>query len=74
MKIFSFIREFWKQNKVGYLISCITFSIAGLIVYAMTTTIFKMENYLMMLPFFFIGIYILALLFGLLIYYDKWKE
>lgn len=71
MKIMGFIKEFWRDNKFSYLISCVIFSVAGLIVYGMTETNFKMQNYLVMLPFFWMGIYVLALCFSVFI---SWEE
>lgn len=69
MKILEFIKEFWRDNKYSYLISCITFSIAGLIVYEMTESNFKLQNYLAILPFFWLGIYVFALLFAFFVYW-----
>jgi len=55
------IKEFWRGNKLGYLVSCLVFSVFGLIVYAMTEPTPKMQNYFMMLPLFWVGLFLAAL-------------
>ena len=55
------LKEFWRDNKIGYYVTCASFAIAGYVVYAMTTPDYKLQNYLAMLPFFWVGIYVMAL-------------
>ena len=69
MRLKDFVKEFWKDNKIDYLIVCIIFSISGFIVYAITEPSYKIENYFLLLPLFLMGMYILGLLFAFLIYW-----
>jgi len=69
MKVLEFIKEFWRDNKFSYLISCLVFSVIGFIIYAMMEDYKPLSFYFSILPLFWIGILIFAFLLFVLIYW-----
>lgn len=54
------LKEFWQDNKKGYLITGIVTTLCGFIVYAMTTSNYTLDKYLVLIPFIWFAEFILA--------------
>ena len=77
MKLFRFIKEFWKENKVNYIISVFLISFGSLIIYAKRShNNFPLFDFLLSIPVLCSLLFLLSLGLALFLFwgnFEKWE-